>query len=209
MADLDKPRILVVDDDRPILEMLSCLLELRGYTVSVASNGTAALEQASQHEFGVVLLDVTMPGMSGTDVLRRLGDRFPDTAVVMVTGTRDVDLAVGAMKQGAYDVILKPFHKDDALMRIERAIERSQARQREQGQRQGLEKRLAEQESRLQLQFDELIGSLAREHSMLFSIATPKDASPRSSLPKELQQRTSSVDEFREALMRVLHKARI
>ena len=207
--DLDKPRVLVVDDDPAVLELLSDLLQLHGYTVSVASSGEAALEQASQVEFGVVLLDVRMPGMSGTDVLERLGAHSPDTAVVMVTAAKDVDQAVQSMKQGAYDVILKPFHQDDVLMRMERAIERRRLLLMERGQKRRLEERVEEQKSQLQTQFDELIHSLAREHQMLFSVTTPKDAWRLTSLPKELQEHLNSVDEFKEALMRILHKAHI
>ena len=208
-TDLDKPRILVVDDDLAILELLSALLQLHGYTVSVAASGAAALDQVSGVEFGVVLLDVRMPGMSGTDVLERLGAHSPDTAVVMVTATKDVDQAVQAMKQGAYDVILKPFHKDDVLMRIERAIERRHALLVERGQKQRLKERVVEQRSLLQSQFDELVNSLAREHQMLFSTTPPEEAWRLTSLPKELQGHMDSVGEFNEALIRILHKAHI
>lgn len=208
-TDLDKPRILVVDDDPAMLELLSDLLQLHGYTVSVASSGAAALEQASQVEFGVVLLDIRMPGMSGTDVLERLGAHSPDTAVVMVTAAKDVDQAVQAMKQGAYDVIIKPFHKDDVLMRMERAIERRQALLMERGQKQRLKERVEEQQSLLQSQFDELVNGLAREHQMLFSTVTAEDAWRLTSLPKELHGPMNSVGEFKEALLRIFHKAHI
>lgn len=110
-------RILVVDDDRVILELASIILRSADYSVQTASDGIRALHLLEEEFFDLVLLDFMMPGMDGLEVLREIKDKFPDTAVIIFTGMGSEDIAVRVMKAGAADYIMKPFRNHDLLER--------------------------------------------------------------------------------------------
>ena len=110
-------RILVVDDDRVILELASIILRSADYSVQTASDGICALHLLEEEFFDLVLLDFMMPGMDGLEVLREIKDKFPDTAVIIFTGMGSEDIAVRVMKAGAADYIMKPFRNHDLLER--------------------------------------------------------------------------------------------
>ena len=103
-----KPKILVVDDQPTVREDLEQLLKANGYQAVSAASGEDALVQVYEQRFEVVLLDITMPGLSGIDVLRRLYPDRLDIGVIMVTIVAEVATAVEAMKIGAYDYVTKP-----------------------------------------------------------------------------------------------------
>jgi two-component system response regulator AtoC len=105
-------RILVVDDEVEVLDMLKVFLSAKGYTVHTAQSGRAALELVKQVRPHIVLLDIIMPEMSGIDVLKKIKTMDPTIGVVMATAIKDEDLAKKAMKLGAYDYIAKPFDLD-------------------------------------------------------------------------------------------------
>lgn len=115
-------RILVVDDERVILELTSMILKSRGYQVVTVSNGADALALAEQEAYELVLLDYMMPGMDGMMVLQRLRELCPDTAVIMFTGKGNEEIAVDLMKAGASDYLLKPFNHQNFLERIENVL---------------------------------------------------------------------------------------
>jgi two-component system response regulator (stage 0 sporulation protein F) len=108
MADL-LGRILIVDDEAPVLEVLSEYFATQGYAVDTASNGAEALAAAERLRPDLVLLDVRMPGMDGVEVLRKLRDLDRQLAVIMVTANEDVALARETLKIGAFDYVSKPF----------------------------------------------------------------------------------------------------
>ena len=110
-------RVLVVDDDRVILELASIVLRSDGYSVQTASDGTQALLLLEDALPDLILLDYMMPGMNGLDVLRTIKEKFPDIAVIIFTGMGSEDVAVRAMKAGAADYIMKPFRNHDLLDR--------------------------------------------------------------------------------------------
>jgi len=118
-----KLTILIVDDEEPIRDIISRKLELDGYNCEVAADGQEALCKASIKAFALVLLDVSMPGLSGIEVLRRLTADHPDICVIMITGTADTKTHIEALKLGAYDYIAKPFDLDDVSARVKRALE--------------------------------------------------------------------------------------
>jgi len=122
--------ILVVDDDRHVLEGLSALLESRGYRVQTADDGERALEAVSTERPSVVLLDLVMPGMDGVEVCRRLRawSRVP---IVVLSARTDERQKVDALDAGADDYVTKPFATDELLARIRAALRREQARQDE------------------------------------------------------------------------------
>ena len=106
---MSKARILAVDDQRYFRELIEGLLDDEGYDVRTASSGEEALHIFEREDFDVVITDLVMPGIDGVELVRRIKERRPEQAVVMVTGVVDVKTAVDAMKQGATDYILKPF----------------------------------------------------------------------------------------------------
>jgi len=115
-------RVLVVDDERIILELTSMILRSKGYEVLTADSGRQGLQIVEQQAPSIVLLDYMMPGMDGMTALRQIRERFPDTYVVMFTGKGSEEIAVELMKAGASDYILKPFNNHDLVERIENVL---------------------------------------------------------------------------------------
>ena len=102
-------KVLVVDDETSVVEVLSEYFSGQGYTVRTASNGEEALTALTEFKPAVVLLDVRMPGIDGVEVLRRLRAIDKGAAVIMVTANEDVELARETLKLGAFDYVAKPF----------------------------------------------------------------------------------------------------
>jgi DNA-binding response OmpR family regulator len=119
----DKLTVLIVDDEESIRSILSRKLESDGYYCEVAADGKEALRKFSMRSFDLVLLDISMPGLSGMEVLRRLTADHPDTCVIMITAASDIRRHIEALKLGAYDYVSKPFDLDDVSARVKRALE--------------------------------------------------------------------------------------
>jgi len=102
-------RILIVDDEEPVLDVLSEYFAGQGYAVQTAASGAAALAAVGRERPDLVLLDVRMPDMDGVEVLRRLRAVDGDLAVIMVTANEDLGLARETLKIGAFDYVAKPF----------------------------------------------------------------------------------------------------
>jgi two-component system NtrC family response regulator len=117
-------RILFIDDDRAGREVALFNLRKAGYEVTAASDGQEGLGAFSPEKFDLVITDVKMPGLSGIDVLRRIRAQSPDVPVLVITAFGNVETAVEAMKEGAYDFIGKPFHRDQLLLSVGKAFER-------------------------------------------------------------------------------------
>ena len=105
----DSGRILVVDDEPAVREVLSDYFVERGYIVCTAADGVEALAAFARERPGIVLLDVRMPRLDGLQVLKRLREADPDVAVIMVTANEDVALARETLSIGAFDYVAKPF----------------------------------------------------------------------------------------------------
>ncbi|HSL98739.1 MAG TPA: response regulator, partial [Candidatus Limnocylindria bacterium] len=104
-------RILFIDDDRAGREVALFNLRKAGYRVEAASDGAEGLAAFSPEKFDLVITDVKMPGISGIEVLRRIRTQAKDIPVLVITAFGNVETAVEAMKEGAYDFIGKPFHR--------------------------------------------------------------------------------------------------
>ncbi len=115
--------ILIVDDEALTLRTIGRALEAEGYDVLSASNGEEALEIVAEDKPDLALLDVVLPGINGIEVLRRAKKTSPAMIVVMMSAYHLVDRAVEAMKLGAYDFLIKPFHIADMVNTIQRATE--------------------------------------------------------------------------------------
>ncbi len=120
---MDKEKILVVDDEEAIREVVSTLLETQGYSCTVCSNGRLALDAFRKDSFDLVLSDIVMPEMDGLKLLAELRTDDPDVPVIMVTAMHDIAIALEAIRSGAYDYILKPFEKDQLHLSVRRALE--------------------------------------------------------------------------------------
>jgi two-component system response regulator AtoC len=115
--------ILVVDDEENIRELLRESLEDEGYRVNVAKNGQEAVEKVRALNPDTVLMDVKMPIMSGMDAFLKIKESQPDLPVIFLTAFGSSDLAISAMKSGAYDYLTKPFDIDEVRIKVKRALE--------------------------------------------------------------------------------------
>ena len=119
------PKILIIDDERTILDNLTFILELEDYEVITASSGSEGIDRFKVTSgIDVVVTDMRMPGMTGMDVVRAIRDLNQDMGVVILTGHGDMDNAVTAMKEGAFDYLNKPVNADKLLITLENAIRR-------------------------------------------------------------------------------------
>jgi len=205
----EQEKILVVDDEEAVRNLLKRTVESAGYNVITASNGREALDKVSKLNITVVLSDIKMPGLSGIDVLQMLTAERPDISVIMVTAVGDAQTAIEAMKMGAYDYVIKPFNRDDVILTVQRAIEKRILLKENEHHRLEVDKRLTEQADQLQQRFAELVETLAREHKLIYRLATEQRGGGKtllSKLPKELQEPMSTVEEFSEALLKILRR---
>ncbi len=115
--------ILVVDDEALTLRTISRALREESFEVQVATSGEQALEMFSQEHPAIVLLDVVLPGIDGVEVLRQIKQQSPQTIAIMMSAYHQVERAVEAMKLGAYDFLVKPFHLADMVNTVRRATE--------------------------------------------------------------------------------------
>ncbi|MBI2987509.1 MAG: response regulator [Deltaproteobacteria bacterium] len=127
LSQMAREKILIVDDEPLNLELLERELAARDYTVESARNGEEALEKVDSFAPDLVLLDYMMPGMSGLEVLKELRRRGHGPPVVMITAYGTIERLAEATKEGAYDLITKPFDADHLRIVIEKALERQKA----------------------------------------------------------------------------------
>jgi response regulator RpfG family c-di-GMP phosphodiesterase len=120
----DAPRILVVDDERVIREVLADFLAMEGFFVRTAEDGSSALVELSRHPYDLVLSDLKMPNLGGIELLGAIAKHTPHVVTVLMTGFGTVETAIEAMKKGAYDYILTPFKVEEVVHTIRRALER-------------------------------------------------------------------------------------
>ena len=117
-------RILVVDDEEPIREIVASMLGTAGYACKQAASGMEALAVlTSGEEFELMLSDLMMADLDGIGLLERTKERYPDMPVVMVTAVHDISVALAAIRNGAYDYLLKPFEREQLLNTVSRALE--------------------------------------------------------------------------------------
>jgi putative nucleotidyltransferase with HDIG domain len=117
-------RILIVDDEDSIREVVSSMLTSSNFVCTQAQSGKEALALLqSGEEFELMLSDMMMPVMDGEALLAATKERFPDIPVVMVTAMHDISIALNAIRNGAYDYLLKPFDREQLLATVRRALE--------------------------------------------------------------------------------------
>src|SRR3989449_2409986 len=121
---MNQPRVLIVDDDAALLQALPVALRLRmpGVTVETADSAAAALDRIAALDYDAIVTDIKMPGMDGFALLAQIHARQPDTPILLITGHGEYDLAVRALRGGAYDFMEKPIDRDDFVASLYRAI---------------------------------------------------------------------------------------
>jgi DNA-binding NtrC family response regulator len=119
----DKPRALIVDDEPAECELVRDALSHAGFEAFSVQDPVLALDLLATRPFDVVLTDLNMPGMSGTQLCRRISETAPHVPVVLVTAFGSIDSAVDAMRAGAYDFLTKPFDVDAVALVLRRALE--------------------------------------------------------------------------------------
>ncbi len=117
--------ILVIDDEKSIRNTLKEVLEYENHTIDMASDGEEGLEKFKSNQYEIVLLDIKMPGMDGTEVLDNIVAESPDVPVIMISGHGNIDTAVESIKKGAYDFIEKPLDLNRLLITIRNALDKS------------------------------------------------------------------------------------
>jgi two-component system response regulator PilR (NtrC family) len=122
-ADRRRPRILVVDDERSMRELLAIVLRREGYDVLLAENGKSAIAMLEKEPVDILISDIKMPDLSGVDVLRAAKRVDQDILGIMITAFASTDTAVEAMRLGACDYLSKPFDIDLLKMKVREKIE--------------------------------------------------------------------------------------
>lgn len=121
---IEAPRVLVVDDEKVIREILADFLTLEGFKVTTAPDGAVALERLEKEPYHMVISDLKMPNMGGLELLEHIQSDHRDVLAVIMTGFGTVETAIEAMKKGAYDYILKPFKVEEVVHIVHRGIEK-------------------------------------------------------------------------------------
>jgi putative nucleotidyltransferase with HDIG domain len=117
-------RVLVVDDEETIRDILADFLEIEGFSVTKAMDGKSALAELTRGEYDMVISDLKMPNMGGIDLLDAISKQSPSTVTVIMTGFGTVETAIDAMKRGAYDYITKPFKMEQVVHVVRRGLEK-------------------------------------------------------------------------------------
>jgi len=119
-----KIRVLIVDDEKEFVELVSERLTMRDYDVTAAFSGEEALETVKKYNFDIVVLDILMPGIDGIETLREIKRIKPLTEVILLTGHAAVDTAIDGMRLGAYDYLTKPCEISDLVTKLDKAHDR-------------------------------------------------------------------------------------
>jgi two-component system NtrC family response regulator len=123
---MDKPKILIAEDEKTQRDLLEGFLKKEGFSVESAASGREALDKLERDFFDIILLDYKMPELDGLQTLREVRRLYPDLPVVMMTAYGTVETAVASMKEGALDYLTKPIDLDELLLIFHKVIERSQ-----------------------------------------------------------------------------------
>ena len=162
-------KILIVDDELIMRESLAGWLERDGHEIDTAASGEEALEKLKGTRFDILLVDIKMEGISGLEVLKHVKENDPEVSVVMITAYGSISTAIDAMKNGAYDYLLKPFEPDELGMLVEKII-RHQAQARE--------NLFLKEQHRERTRFESMIGQSQSMHEIFALI---KDVAPMNS----------------------------
>jgi signal transduction histidine kinase len=157
MSDNASASILVLDDEPAIRLVLVEVLSDAGYRVSPAAAAAEALQLLDQTPFDLVISDIVMPEMSGTEFLKRARSAAPEVEVILITGLPDTASAIEAVRGGAFDYIVKPFTPDMIRTRVSAALERAKLRRENRRYRLELERLVEERTQEIELLSERLV----------------------------------------------------
>jgi cyclic di-GMP phosphodiesterase len=155
------PCCLIVDDEPALRQVLVHLMRSDGFACIEAGDGEEALAALSRHDVALVLSDLQMPKLDGMGLLAEIRRRWPDTAVVVITGVADVEVAVNALATGAMDYLTKPFHLEEVRARVAQALEKRRLVVENRGYQERLQEQVGLQARRLEELFLASVQSLA------------------------------------------------
>jgi two-component system, NtrC family, response regulator PilR len=179
-------RILIVDDEKGMRDLLSIMLRNDGYKVDAAESAGRARDLVSKASYDLIISDIAMPDGSGVDVLRAAKETQPDTIVILITAYASTESAIEALKLGAYDYIIKPFDVEEMRIVLKNALERRQLER---------ENTLLKRELKENSRFDDLVGespTMEEVRAMLDRVASTNSTvliSGESGTGKELAAR--------------------
>jgi signal transduction histidine kinase len=203
--------ILLVDDDLALLQALPHAISLRmtGVQIQTAADASTALSLLQEQEYDTIVSDIKMPGMDGLELLARIAERHPDTPVLLITGHGEHDLAIQAIRGGAYDYILKPIDRDDFVASLQRALHTRQLRRQIEVQQRALEWYALSLEQQVEQRTRELMTTNTTKDALLHMVAHEL-ASPLTSLKGHVQmidrqlQRADEVEKIRRTVSEVV-----
>jgi putative nucleotidyltransferase with HDIG domain len=143
-------RILIVDDEARICEVMERRLTLEGYSCTVASNGKEALSQFYKDTFSLIISDIRMPEMDGIELLKKVKAVNPKMMMIMVTAYAELELAVEAMRLGAYDFLTKPVDLEIVVLSVKKALEKKRLEEEIEAYHANLERLVEERTLKLQ-----------------------------------------------------------
>jgi putative nucleotidyltransferase with HDIG domain len=162
-------RILVVDDEEAIREIVCSMLNNAGYSCEQAASGLEALAVLeSSQPFELMLSDLMMADLDGIGLLERSKEKFPDVPVIMVTAVHDISVALAALRNGAYDYLLKPFEREQLLATVSRALENRRLKMENRNYQMNLE-------SLVQARTDQLKGAMNKLEAAMSNLERSYD----------------------------------
>jgi len=153
--------ILIVDDEASVRHLLCKLLVNKSYRCEEAANSEEAIEKIKCKPMSLVILDINMPGKSGTELLAEIKAGHPDTAVIMATAATNLSTVINCMKQRAYDYITKPFNLDEVTLSIARALEKRRLELENRDFQKYLKRKVEQQANEIRESFLNAIAALA------------------------------------------------
>ena len=117
-------KILILDDEENMLHMLKTILTKEGYEIATANNGIEGLKKIESNSFDTILCDLRMPEMDGLSFLKATREKNIQSTTIMMSAYGTIDMAIEAMKLGAYDYISKPFKPDEIILTLRKAEKR-------------------------------------------------------------------------------------
>ncbi|MFT3836516.1 MAG: response regulator [Myxococcaceae bacterium] len=167
------PRILIVDDDESVREVIKTLLTEEGYDCVLATGAEAAVDMAAREETPLVISDMKMPGKDGLWLLEAFREKYPDTSVIMLTGYGDTEAAVDCLRRGAVDYLLKPPKLTDLIRAIERALAKRRIELARKRYQKKLERKVRDRTTELRQAFKNIAETY---HHTLLALVSALDA---------------------------------
>jgi putative two-component system response regulator len=157
-----KQHILIVDDERQIRDLIGAIVDMENYSFSLAEDAETALEELGKRHFDLLISDINMKGMSGVELLAIVHKKYPDLAVIMVTGIDDRGTAIETLHAGAYGYVTKPFQANELIINVSNALRRRQLEIENRRHREELEILVAERTEELFKSREESIHILSK-----------------------------------------------